>query len=232
MMTRGSAMILMIGYCSLAHAYEPTRVYEKLSVAGFTVLVHPEVRKHPTEADLALEELQQQLTRIGKVVPKKPLSMLYTVPIWLEWAAKPGGAAEFHVAASWLKDNGYNPEKHQAIEINNTRNFIAWSRQNQPWMLFHELAHAYHFRVLGENHPGLQAAYRQAMERKLYDTVARVGAKPQRAYAASSPAEYFAELSEAYFGRNDFFPFTHDDLKNHDPIGYRLMIQTWGEPLR
>ena len=40
----------------------------------------------------------------------------------------------------------------------------------------------------------------------------------------------FAELSEAYFGRNDFYPFTRKELEKHDPAGYRLMRETWGDP--
>ena len=40
--------------------------------------------------------------------------------------------------------------------------------------------------------------------------------------------EYYAELTEAYFGKNDFFPFTRSDLEKHDPVGYQLMESTWG----
>ena len=46
-----------------------------------------------------------------------------------------------------------------------------------------------------------------------------------RAYALNGPNEYFAELTEAYFGKNDFYPFNRDDLKHHDPDGFRLVDQ-------
>ena len=29
--------------------------------------------------------------------------------------------------------------------------------------------------------------------------------------------EYFAETGEAFFSRKDFFPFTRDKLRQHDP---------------
>jgi hypothetical protein len=29
--------------------------------------------------------------------------------------------------------------------------------------------------------------------------------------------KYFADLTEAYFGKNDFFPFNREDLKKYDP---------------
>ena len=38
---------------------------------------------------------------------------------------------------------------------------------------------------------------------------------------------YFAELSEAYFGTNDFYPFVRAELKEHDPRGYALMEKAW-----
>ena len=93
--------------------------------------------------------------------------------------------------------------------------------------MLHELAHAYHFLVLGERHPGIAAAYRQAVERKLYDEVEHASGAKRRAYALRNEKEYFAELSEAYFGKNDFYPFSRADLQKHDPAGYRLLDQLW-----
>ncbi len=195
------------------------------------MLVHPEVLKHPAEAKAALAELDAQLKNVTAVVPEEPLAALKKVRIWVEWEAKKGGAAEFHVSAGWLKGNGYNPDKAGGVEINNARNFVKWSRQDQPWMVLHELAHAYHHTVLGARHAGLRAAFDQAAERKLYAAVERAGAKgKQKGYAATNAAEYFAELTEAHFGRNDFFPFTRAELEKHDPVGFALMKGVWGEP--
>ena len=43
----------------------------------------------------------------------------------------------------------------------------------------------------------------------------------------TNPMEYFAETTEAYFGRNDFFPFTRDELKKHDPEMFELLGKLW-----
>ncbi len=94
----------------------------------------------------------------------------------------------------------------------------------------HEMAHAYQFGVLGEDHPAAQKAYRKAMDKKLYQSVAHVHGGTRKAYAATNDKEYFAELTEAYFGKNDFFPFTREDLKKYDPAGYKLMQDVWGPP--
>ena len=40
--------------------------------------------------------------------------------------------------------------------------------------------------------------------------------------------EYFAELTEAYFGTNDFYPFVRAELKQHDPKMYQVLEKVWG----
>jgi hypothetical protein len=150
---------------SPAAAFEPTDKYARREIQGFTVLVHPEVEKHPEEAKAALAELDAQLKKVCEVVPEKALAAIKKTRIWVEWEAKKNGAMEAHHSVGWLKDNGYNPEKVHSVEINNAKNFVAWSKKTQPWMVLHELAHAYHFTVLGENHAGLHAAGHVGLER-------------------------------------------------------------------
>jgi hypothetical protein len=221
---------LLLFVAPRAGAFEPSENYKKREIQGFTVLVNPEVEKHPDEAKAAFEELEKQLKKVLAVVPQKPLATIKKVKFWIEWEIKKNGAAEFHVSKGWLKDNGYNPDKVGCVEINNIKNFVDWSKRDQPWMVLHELAHAYHHLSLGEKYAPLEAAYKQAMERKLYDSVVHVNGNKGKAYAATNMMEYFAELSEAYFGKNDFAPFTREELKKHDPVGYEMMKTAWGEP--
>jgi hypothetical protein len=68
------------------------------------------------------------------------------------------------------------------------------------------------------------------MDRGLYARVRYVHGGEQKAYATTDPKEYFAETSEAYFGKNDFYPFTREELKRFDPVGFQLMEQVWGQP--
>ena len=42
--------------------------------------------------------------------------------------------------------------------------------------------------------------------------------------------EYFAELSEAYFWTNDFYPFNKAELEAFDPQGYAAVEGAW-QPL-
>ena len=39
--------------------------------------------------------------------------------------------------------------------------------------------------------------------------------------------EYFAELCEAYWGENDYYPFNKEQLKEHDPEGFAMMESIW-----
>jgi dipeptidyl-peptidase-4 len=123
---------------------------------------------------------------------------------------------------------------HGAVEFTNVRRFEA-EADRMPWFVFHELAHGYYFRVLGSAHGEIRAAWKAARDAGLYDRVERRfgKAKPpsrERAYAIQDPMEYFAESSEAYFGRNDFYPFTRADLEAHDPAMARLVARLWGLP--
>ncbi len=223
---------LLLVLAPQARAYEPTKNYAKREIQGFTVLVNPEVEKHPAEAKAAFAELEKQLKKLCAVVPEKPLAAIKKVKFWVEWRVKKNGAAEFHTSKGWLKDNGYNPDKLGGVEINNLTNFVKWSQIAQPWMVLHELAHAYHYFTLGYEYAPLHVAYKQAMERKLYESVAFVTGGKRKAYATTNPSEYFAELSEAYFGKNDFAPYTHEELARFDPVGFAMMKKAWGEPVK
>ena len=206
---------------------DPISAYEKTEIQGFVVLVNTNVLSHPEEAAAARTELEHQLGEMKRVLPSAALAELCKVRLWVEWNAKTNGGAEFHPSREWLREHGYNPEKVNNVEISNTRNFIDWSKTAQPCMVLHEFAHACHFLVLGENNAEIHGAYKQAMDRKLYDEVAYVSGTRERAYAATNEKEYFAELTEAFFGKNDFYPFVKADLEKHDPEGFRVLQKLW-----
>ena len=137
----------------------------------------------------------------------------------------------YHPGADWLKEHGMPVKMAKAIEIGNMKAFLSWTYE-QPWMVLHELAHAYHDRVTpdGYENADIKSAYTAAMSAKTYESVRHWDGKMARHYACTNPMEYFAEATEAYFGQNDFFPFTNAELKNHDPNGFALMRKIWGEP--
>ena len=223
------AGLVAVPAASLAQdrAFDPQSAYLEQSIHGFTVLLNPQVLADARAAAEVRAELARQFGEVTEVLPPSAVSALQKVRVWVEWSKRHDGGAEFHVSQRWLEQNGYNPAKAGGIEISNSLNFVSWSRAEQPCMVLHELAHAYHILVLGENNPEIAAAYRQAVERRLYESVDYVGGGKKRAYALVNEKEYFAELSEAYFGRNDYYPFTRADLQQHDPVGYALVQRLW-----
>jgi Mlc titration factor MtfA (ptsG expression regulator) len=140
--------------------------------------------------------------------------------------------AEYHSEGVWLRDNGRDPAMAQAIEFTNVRIFEAETRR-MPNFALHELAHAYHDRVLAGRPAAarITAAYQNAKAGGKYDRVERQDSEGRkrmdRAYAITSPFEYFAETTEAYFSRNDFFPYTREELKSHDPDMFGLLPELW-----
>ena len=96
-------------------------------------------------------------------------------------------------------------------------------------MILHELPHAYHDQVLGFNDPDVLAAYNGAMGKGILEKVQLFTGSTVCHYAARNHKEYFAEATEAYLYRNDFYPFVAAELHDHDPEGFKLMQKVWGQ---
>lgn len=197
---------------STRHGYLSRDKYQQRVLAGFTVLVSPEVLKHRSDSALAIRFVETQLKELNKSLPKDKLDLLHEVRIWIEWEVDKKAAA-FHSSAAWLKRNGRSPEKAESVEISNIQNYVKWNREKQVSGMLHEMSHAFHNLCLGDDHAGILAAYQAAMQRKLYDSVPAVEGGLRPAYAMNNEKEYFAEMTEAYFGRNDFYPFNREQLK-------------------
>lgn len=209
--------------------WDSVALYQERSLEGWTLLVHQDLYGENERAlcEATFKELRRQLVEIVRVVPPRALAELRKVPIWIEKAHPRHPCMCYHVSPSWLRQHGMNPQKAHAVELANAANFCTWTKQ-QPWMVLHELAHAYHDRVLGFGHAEVKAAYEQAKASKTYDSVGHWDGKKVRHYALTNDHEYFAEATEAYFGKNDYYPFVRTELKSHDPRGYALIEKLWG----
>jgi hypothetical protein len=183
--------------------------------------VHDQLRKD------TLELLDDHLYRITRAVPAAAVAKLRKVPIWIEYAHPRHPCMCYHPSGAWLREHHMNPDKAGAVEIANVRSFLDWTHA-QPWMVLHELAHAYHHQVLGFDHAGIRRCWDEAMRNKLYDSVLHVDGSKRQHYACTNAKEYFAEMSEAYFGTNDFYPFVRAELKQVDPRMFELLEKVWG----
>ena len=208
--------------------YEPTSRYVVQKIEGWTVRVHRRLLEDQKElGDRTLDLLRVKLYDVRRAVPPGPLARLQQVPIWVESDNPQVKCMCYHPSKEWLAGHGFNPEKAGAVEIGNCKTFLSWTRE-QPMMVLHELAHAYHHLVLGWEHGEIEAAYRRAKESKSYESVLYFNGTNKRAYATSDAKEYFAELTEAWFGENDFYPFVRAEVLKHDPKMAELLKKIWG----
>lgn len=224
----GLLALLLLCHAAPAPSYDPTTAYDVRQVEGWTVRVNQRLlRDDPQVAADVLRLLQARLVEVARVLPVPAVEKLRRVTIWMEVSDKRHPCACYHPSKQWLTDNGYNPDKAGCVDLANARNFLAWSK-DQPAMVLHELAHAYHHQVLGYNNRDVRDAYDKAKSSGKYDSVLHINGRRQKHYALQNDQEYFAELSESYFGTNDFFPFVRAELKEHDPAGYEMIRAVWG----
>ncbi|MEO7319021.1 MAG: hypothetical protein ABIZ56_08545 [Chthoniobacteraceae bacterium] len=209
------------------------KTHKERSIAGWTVHVRMKlIEEEAADLEKALALLQAQLAEIVRLVPSKAVAEMQKVPLWMnpEYPNKRAGA-EYHPGAGWLRDNGRDPVMAKAVEFTNVRNFEAETRR-MPNFALHELAHAYHDRFLGFENAEIEAAFQKAKASGKYNEVLRQDSEGRKrldkAYAMTNAKEYFAECSEAFFTRNDFFPFTREELKQHDPEMLALLEKLWG----
>jgi hypothetical protein len=206
--------------------------YKKDNLRGFTLYFSDEVLEQDKASRLErkpLEALEQELIVVERVVPADKVKQLKAVPIWVEWderIAMSNGRSGRPVAVFYGGHQSNLLSEGRAYKANAVTILSLWSLTNehQPktdtgrCVTLHELAHAFHYHVLGDS-ALVKQTYKQAMERKLYDP---------EVYAATNEREYFAELSCAYLDRLDYFPRNREELKKHDPKGYELMEKSWG----
>lgn len=204
--------------------------YTNVKLDGFSLVVETSLIKSRAQTWAAVRtELHRQLLGINRVIPKPALQKLNQVPIYIHNTSPETRCMAYHPGAQWLREHKMNPDMEKAIEIGSADNFLSWTQQ-QPWMVLHELAHAYHDRFLprGFENPDLAAAHKRGLESKKYDAVLHWDGKTTGHYAKNNPMEFFAEASEAYFGQNDFYPFVNAELKTHDPETFALIAKVWG----
>lgn len=203
-----------------------------LEMHGWTV--HADARlvsgEHKAEGRRALSMLANHLERIAILVEGERLEKLRTMEIFIEHEHPELRAMQYHPDVGWLTERGYDPRLAKKVHITNARELVSRSQMlKHPAVILHELAHAYHDQVLGFEHAGIVAAYESAMQEGIYEQSLLHTGETVRHYATTNHKEYFAEATEAYLYRNDFYPFARAELFLHDPKVHALMVEIWGE---
>ena len=167
--------------------------------------------------------------RIKFLLPKDRVKVLQKFPIRVDKKHKLTNM-QYHPSKGWLINNGFDPTLEKRVHIPRAKNLLERSTwQKHPYVILHELAHAYHDQVLGFEYKEILEAYQRAEREKLYERVLLYRGGKTKHYARTNHKEFFAEMTESYVGVNDFFPFVRAELKEHDPQTYALMEKIWGK---
>jgi hypothetical protein len=227
-------IVLVLILATVAPAAEPPKPtsHTKKDIEGWTVQVDDRLLAGPDKelGDRALRILANRLYDIKLVVPADKVARLQKVTIWLDRTHGGLKPAQYHPSAGWLKANGYSEELAQSVHIPDAAEFAAVKHQFvQPWSVLHELAHAYHDQVLDFDNADIKAAYERFKEGGRYKKTLHMSGREIPHYALTNEKEFFAEMTEAYFGHNDFFPFNAAELKREEPELFKLLEKIWGK---
>lgn len=192
--------------------------------SGWTVLLERKLSDRFTRlSDQLMTELETQLDRAVAGLPRTAADPLRKVVIVVGYDGSAAGGA---IRYRWPDPKAPDAARDGTLEIPNAQAFVD-AAQTQPWMVMHELAQAWHHRMLGGDHPALHQAYADALKLGAYSNVKQASGKMGRSGALSSEREFFAQLSRAYYGRNDTYPFVREELMQYDVAGSRMIEAAW-----
>lgn len=204
------------------------------NLEGWTVRVDDRLLAPSSEAQVnrALRFLEAKLADIKVVIPPDKVAKLQKVTIVLDHTHGSLKSMQYHPSAGWLKSNGFSADLEKCVHLPRVEDLVTRRNINeQPWVILHELAHAYHDQVIGFEEPRVKEAYEEYRKGGRGEKALLFNGQRVRHYALTNHKEFFAEMTEAYFGVNDFFPFNRAELKESEPGIFDLMKQIWENPL-
>ncbi len=177
-------------------------------IEGWKVHVEPALLEgeHREAGAKALAMLANHLQRIKILVPAEPLAKLQTIEIWIEHDHPRLKSMQYHPSRDWLVDHGHDPRLARKVHITQARELLSRGQMlKHPAVVLHELAHGYHDQILSFDQPEIIAAYKKARESGSYTNVLLYTGQKVKHYGLTNHKEYFAEGTEAYLYRNDFY---------------------------
>jgi len=130
-------------------------------IEGWHVRIDDRLLQAPNEeiGKKALRFLENKLADIIVVVPQDRVKKLQTVTIVLDLSHGKPTSMQHHPSAGWLKANGYSADLAKCVHLPRAADLPTKRNINeQPWVILHELAHAYHDQFLGFDEPHIVEA--------------------------------------------------------------------------
>ncbi len=198
--------------------------YTRHAVGATPLWVH----KRLPNAARQVAVVKQRLAETARLLGRQ-FKLVASVPLWLEPTyPHKGGDARYHPRAVKPTREPTSP-KTDAVEVVNVQRFLRDSGGGMPLGITHEYVHAVHYHSPTTLRAEIHRLYQAAVKGGRYNSVRHGSRGGLKAYALSTEFEYFAEISEAYLGTNDWFPFWREQLAKHDPAGFALAERVWGK---
>jgi Carbohydrate esterase, sialic acid-specific acetylesterase len=175
-----------------------------------------------------LRFLEAKLVEIKAVVPADRLKDLQEVAIVVDLTCGKLESMQYHPDAGWLKAHGFSIDLAKCVHI--PRAVDLQTRRNineQPWVVMHELAHAFHDQKLGFDEARIVAAYQKFKASGHGESTLLYDGTRVKHYGLTNQMEFFAEMTESFFGVNDFFPFNRAELREAEPELLKLLGEIW-----
>ena len=201
------------------------------NIEGWNVRVDDRLLKGDGTAlgERALKLLTARLVAITIVVPEKVLAKLRAITIELDLDYGDLRSMQYHPDAGWLKAHGYSEALAKCVHIPEAEQFLSpFENHRMPWVVLHELAHGFHDQTIGFDDLRVTAAWKKFCDSGKYKSVLTSPGPMREHYALNNAKEFFAEMTEAYFGSNDFYPFVTGELKQAEPETFALLEKIWG----
>lgn len=196
--------------------------YQSREIEGWTVEVATDLVRRQARGDALCELLWHKLHLVTRYLPEASLTKLREIPIRLE--AEPDTAVYPYIFYQPPRDG----DGKGIVEIADPNSFERW-QAIQTGELLKQLALAYYeLHLTDEDRDRIEESLHAAIEKGTYDEVLRFDGRKVRHPALADPAAYFAELTVAYYGVSDHFPFIQFETRKHDADICRLLSELWG----
>jgi len=201
------------------------------NIEGWTVEIDDRLLGQENKlGELSLRLLTNQLFQIAFLLPESKVEKLRSVKIRLDLTHGKLTSAQYHPSRNWLRQNGYSESLAKCVHLPDAAGFASKNlHRTQPWVMLHELAHAYHDQILedGFENPAIKEAWQKMIDDGKYVKTLHIDGYETKHYALTDHKEFFAEFTESFFGMNDFYPFNRGELKQDAPEIEALMRNIW-----
>jgi hypothetical protein len=222
-----------LGFSAAVEKKSEKKFYDPVvkTVEGWTIEYDPQLLSEENKdlGEDATKALANHLQRIKYILLEDKVKVLQTLRIRLDLKHELGNM-QYHPDRKWLIEHGYDPKLEKRVHLPRAQSLLnrgTWAKH--PYVILHELAHAYHDQILSFDNKEIIQVYQASEKKGLYERVLLFSGRKVKHYARTNHKEFFAEMTESYLGVNDFYPFVRGELKEHDPLTYALMQKIWGK---